>query len=61
MITDVSFMRRKNPDLTHDSICLTCFLTVAHSISEVDLLDGERNHNCERAIQEECEQLQRAS
>jgi hypothetical protein len=61
MISDVPFMRRKNPDSTHDSICMTCFLTVAHGTNETDLFDGEQNHNCERAIQEECGQLQRAS
>jgi hypothetical protein len=63
MISDVPFMRRKNPDSTHDSICMTCFLTVAHGANEADLIDGEQKHDCERAIQEEWlrEGLERAS
>jgi hypothetical protein len=63
MISDVPFIHRKNPDSTHDSICTTCFLTVARGLEETALLDGEQSHECTRAIQVECgpEQLQQAS
>jgi hypothetical protein len=62
MISDVPFIHRKNPNSTHDSICMTCFLTVATADNEADLKNEERAHNCERAIETECrQQLKRAS
>jgi hypothetical protein len=63
MISDVPFIHRKNPDSSHDSICMTCFLTIATVSDEADLTKREIAHNCERAIQEECtrEQLPKAS
>jgi hypothetical protein len=53
LITQIPFTHRTNPDSTQDSICMSCFLTVG-SGSEKDLIEAERNHNCERCIQEEC-------
>jgi hypothetical protein len=47
------FIHRSNPDSTQDSICMSCFLTVAHG-TEKELIEAERNHDCERSIQEEC-------
>jgi hypothetical protein len=54
MIPAVPFIHRKNPDSTHDSICTSCFLTVARGQQEADLLEGEQSHDCERAILLEC-------
>lgn len=62
MISDAPFIHRKNPDHTYDSICTTCFLTVATEENEADLQESEQTHNCEQAIVRECrENLLRAS
>lgn len=46
MITAVSFVRRVNPDSTIDSICLSCFRTVATAQQESDLVEKENGHTC---------------
>jgi hypothetical protein len=53
MISDRRFMRRINPDSTQDSICMTCFLAVATG-GEAELLEEEKKHDCDKAIQLEC-------
>jgi NMD protein affecting ribosome stability and mRNA decay len=53
MVSNAPFIHRHNPDNTIDSICMTCFLTVASVSSETELLQREQTHNCERAIQAE--------
>jgi hypothetical protein len=53
MIPQVQFIRRTISDSTQDSICMICFLTVGRG-SETDLIEAERNHECERSIQMEC-------
>jgi hypothetical protein len=62
MISEAPFIHRKNLDSTHESICMTCFLTVARG-REAELRDAEENHDCERAILRECtrELVQQAS
>jgi hypothetical protein len=47
------FSRRENADLTQDSICMKCFLTVATG-SELELIEAEPDHDCERSIQTAC-------
>jgi hypothetical protein len=41
------FAHRENRDGTFDSICRACFLTVATSRSEADLIGFERGHFCD--------------
>jgi hypothetical protein len=41
------YPHRINRDGTFDSICLTCFLTVAHAQTEAELLAYDREHVCE--------------
>jgi hypothetical protein len=53
MIPQVPFIRRANSDSTEDSICMICFRTVGHG-SETDLIEAERNHDCNRSIEAEC-------
>ena len=53
MISDVAFTRRQNYDSTVDSICMSCFLTVARG-KEATLGQAEQEHDCERAIMDEC-------
>ena len=53
MISEAVFTHRQNYDSTEDSICMTCFLTVARG-NEVTLEDAEEKHDCERAIMDEC-------
>jgi hypothetical protein len=52
MIPQLLFVHRDNHDSTRDSICMNCFLTVAHGTEE-DLIEAERNHDCERSIHAE--------
>ena len=54
MTSDVPFTRRKRSDLTHESICMTCFLTVGPARDEAALEVQEKAHNCEREIRREC-------
>jgi hypothetical protein len=40
------FPHRYNPDGTYDSICSTCFLTIATVQNEYDLAEIEATHIC---------------
>ena len=40
------FPHRLNYDGSYDSICKTCFMTVASGLSEAALAEGERDHKC---------------
>jgi len=44
------FRRRCNRDGTYDSICLSCFLTVAHGQSEFDSERLELLHVCSGVV-----------
>ena len=46
LFLNVNFPHRHNADGTFDSICASCFVTVATEDNERDLLDWERNHVC---------------
>jgi hypothetical protein len=58
MISDVVFTRRVNYDSTVDSICLTCYLTVARG-TEATVGQAEQEHDCERSIKAECDRARR--
>lgn len=51
MVTTDRFVRRVNPDLTIDSICLSCFKPVARAADRFDLVDEENLHKCEPLAQ----------
>jgi hypothetical protein len=53
MTTTDSFVRRVNPDTTIDSICLSCFRTVATGKSEFDLLSAEKKHSCDSFMEQQ--------
>lgn len=42
--------RKRNKDGSYDSICLNCFATVGHSISECGPLEGSHTHICDSAF-----------
>jgi hypothetical protein len=46
-MVDAAFYHRNNDDGSFDSICLGCFLTVAFTQCEENLLALERNHECD--------------
>jgi hypothetical protein len=39
------YVRRRNDDGSFDSICRTCFMTVAHATDEALLAAPEQNHS----------------
>jgi len=41
-----AFIRRENVGGTFDSICIECFKTIAHDVSECDLDQFEDEHTC---------------
>ena len=41
------FAHRENRDGTFDSICMKCFATVASSLKEAELEQGEQKHWCD--------------
>ena len=47
MTTVNSFAHRRNRDASIDSICLTCFRTVATADSMDKLIDCEEYHSCD--------------
>jgi hypothetical protein len=49
MQTELKFPHRFNPDGTFDSICITCFRTIAMSEKEADLAAAEEAHACNPA------------
>ncbi len=47
MDTRIPFAHRTNPDASVDSICLTCFQTIASEDSEDKLIAHEESHSCD--------------
>jgi hypothetical protein len=45
-LLDCQWPHRLNPDGTYDSICPTCFQTVARSRNEAELSAAEDDHVC---------------
>ena len=41
------FAHRRNPDASIDSICTTCFQTIASEESEGSLIAHEKRHSCD--------------
>jgi hypothetical protein len=48
-LVDCPWPRRLNRDGTTDSICPTCFQTIAHTRLEEELAEAERLHECSGA------------
>ncbi len=46
MTTTMPFAHRRNPDASVDSICTTCFQTIATEYSETKLFEHEARHVC---------------
>ena len=46
MTHETSFMRRRNPDSTIDSICESCYQTIAKGRDEQSLTEAEQSHAC---------------
>ena len=44
---DPDFVHRSNTNGTTDSICKSCFLTIATAMWEADLESAERQHKCD--------------
>jgi hypothetical protein len=44
------FPRRRNLDGSYDSICLTCFATVANTSEVADLDVHDQNHICDPVV-----------
>jgi hypothetical protein len=42
-----AFAHRTNPDASIDSICLTCFQTIASEDNEDKLIAHEESHSCD--------------
>lgn len=47
------YSHRHNEDGTYDAICLRCFRTVAHELSEQALNTREASHDCDKLEREE--------
>ena len=47
MTFESSFPHRHNADKTHDSICTSCFVTVARVVNESELAGHESAHVCD--------------
>ena len=47
MTTVDSFAHRRNRDASFDSICRTCYQTVASADSESKLIHVEESHSCD--------------
>jgi len=46
MTTPMPFAHRRNPDTSIDSICTTCFQTIANENNETKLIEHEERHLC---------------
>jgi hypothetical protein len=46
-MNDHQFHHRPNRDGTHDSICSACYMTVASTPEELELVSHERAHICD--------------
>ncbi len=44
------YPHRLNKDGSFDSICPTCFMTVAAAKSEIELVEYDANHICESSL-----------
>ena len=55
-----SFAHRRNDDGTVDSICPSCFRTVAQSARELDLHKAEDSHVCNPSLVEHYRGLSKA-
>jgi hypothetical protein len=44
------YPHRRNRDGSFDSICPTCFMTVATAKTETELADADAKHICESAL-----------
>jgi hypothetical protein len=44
------YPHRRNKDGSYDSICLTCFITVAFGKSEAELMEFDKKHICEFSV-----------
>jgi len=55
-----SFAHRRNDDGTFDSICPTCFQTIAQSAREPDLQNAEGRHVCNPSLVEHYRGLSKA-
>jgi len=47
MIDLPQFPHRHNVDGTYDSICVRCFVTIAHVSIEAELTEFEASHTCD--------------
>jgi hypothetical protein len=47
MTTLIPFAHRRNPDESFDSICTTCFQTIATENGEGKLIAHEERHTCD--------------
>jgi hypothetical protein len=47
MTTSVTFAHRRNPDKSIDSICTTCFRTIASEDTDDKLTAHEKRHLCD--------------
>jgi hypothetical protein len=43
----LNFIRRRNPDATIDSICESCYQTIATDRDEENLRSAEQRHSCD--------------
>jgi hypothetical protein len=44
--TPANYPHRHNADGSYDSVCMTCFITVASTQTEDELIPHERKHIC---------------
>lgn len=47
MASSVCFAQRQNRDSSFDSICITCYQTIASANSAGELEGAERTHHCD--------------
>ena len=47
---NIAYPHRHNADGSIDSICITCFATIAQTKDEAALFELERNHFCNRSF-----------
>jgi hypothetical protein len=46
----IAYPHRRNSDGSVDSICITCFATIAHARDEAALTGQEKKHSCNRQV-----------
>jgi len=46
----IAHPHRRNPDGSVDSICITCFATIARAGDEAALTEQEKKHSCDRRV-----------